>query len=183
MEGATWAQPISLGTHLRYLWYVVRHKWWVLRWGRKFGVPLWQLIVHDMSKFSRSEWGPYARYLYGEAPEGRDWPSWYAEARANHPGCASEPWWTARMLKGDFELAWQHHWQNNMHHWDYWAWGVAAPNMMPEVYVREMVADWFGAGYAMGARDIRAWYDVAKAKQRMHPETRVLVEQLLAPIC
>jgi len=50
-------------THLRYLTYVLRHKW--LYTGLFLGVPFWRLIVHDASKVSRQEWGPYVRRFYG----------------------------------------------------------------------------------------------------------------------
>ena len=40
--------------HLRYLSYVLRHKWYVLWAGLWLGVPLWRLLIHDWSKFSRT---------------------------------------------------------------------------------------------------------------------------------
>jgi prevent-host-death family protein len=39
--------------HLRYLWYVVRHKWFVLLAAFEFRVPFWRAICHDLSKFLR----------------------------------------------------------------------------------------------------------------------------------
>jgi hypothetical protein len=51
---------------------------------------------------------------------------------------------------------------------------------MPEKYVREMVADWFGAGKAItgkwGAKD---WYQTKKDGIKLHPKTKALVEELL----
>ena len=44
--------------HLRYLGYVLRHKWFVLVAGLKVGAPLWRLLIHDWSKFTAAEWGP-----------------------------------------------------------------------------------------------------------------------------
>jgi hypothetical protein len=38
--------------HVRYLSYVVRHKWFVLLAGIKTGAPLWRLLIHDWSKFA-----------------------------------------------------------------------------------------------------------------------------------
>lgn len=179
MEGPSWAFGLRLRTHARYLRYVLLHKWWVLRWGLRLKVPLGQLLVHDMSKFSRAEWGPYARWFYTRAPDGREWYVVYKEAMSGHPGCVSEPHWTARHLKADFDEAWKHHWEENLHHAECWANGLNSPIKMPEVHAREMVADWCGAGYAKGKRDIRAWYEKARDGMRLHPDTRVLVESLL----
>ena len=48
----------GLKPHLRYLGYVVRHKWFVFRAGLRTGAPLWRLVIHDWSKFTPAEWGP-----------------------------------------------------------------------------------------------------------------------------
>lgn len=52
---------------------------------------------------------------------------------------------------------------------------------MPETYVREMIADWIGAGWAItGKIDVREWYSKNKGQIILHPSTRQFVEQLLA---
>jgi hypothetical protein len=50
---------------------------------------------------------------------------------------------------------------------------------MAETDVREMVADWMGAGRALGKPDTRAWYEANKDKMILHPATRRRVEMLL----
>jgi hypothetical protein len=51
---------------------------------------------------------------------------------------------------------------------------------MPEACIREMVADWMGAGRAVtGAWCVWKWYDENKHNIVLHPETRVRVEQIL----
>lgn len=51
---------------------------------------------------------------------------------------------------------------------------------MPERYVREMVADWYGAGRAITGRwDAPGWYWENKEKMKLHPATRSFVEVLL----
>lgn len=51
---------------------------------------------------------------------------------------------------------------------------------MPERFVREMVADWAGAGRAYtGAWGVSAWYAQNREKIVLHPEARRRVEQLL----
>ena len=50
--------------YLKYLWYVIRHKWYVGIECFKKGL-YWQGLVHDSSKLFPSEFIPYARYFYG----------------------------------------------------------------------------------------------------------------------
>jgi hypothetical protein len=56
--------------HAKYLRYLLRHKWYVLRAGLKTGAPLWRLIVHDASKFRPREWRPYVRKFYTQPQPG-----------------------------------------------------------------------------------------------------------------
>lgn len=110
--------------HLQYLAYVVRHKWFVFRAGLRTGAPLWRLLVHDWSKFTPAEWGPYVRKFYG---------GW------------------ERL--DEFDQAWLHHQHHNPHHWQHWLLredsGLLKLLRMPDDLVREMVADWMGAGRAI----------------------------------
>jgi len=56
---------------------------------------------------------------------------------------------------------------------------IALP--MPEKYIREMVADWAGAGRAItGKWDVSDWYEKNKEKMTLHPDTRARVEELLS---
>lgn len=51
---------------------------------------------------------------------------------------------------------------------------------MPEVYVREMVADWIGAGMAIsGTSDPRIWYEKNKHSIILHSNSRKLIDELL----
>src|SRR6266496_5313545 len=108
--------------HLRYLRYVILHKWYVFRAGRKLGgIPFWRLIIHDYSKFSKAEWTPYVNKFFNKGFK------------------PSDP--------DEFSRAWNHHLHNNPHHWEFWI--NPATNKvldMPTYFVREMVADWLGAG-------------------------------------
>lgn len=119
--------------HWKYLKYVLRHKWYVLVEGRKLHVPIWQLILHDWSKFLPSEWFPYAR-------------TFYTQDGKNHyqPG-------------ESFLVAWNHHEKRHKHHWQYWVLvmdsGDMVPLPIPDRHRREMLADWRGAGRALGKSD------------------------------
>lgn len=146
--------------HLRYLWYVLRHKWFVLVAGWRIGVPLWQLITHDWSKFLPREWGPYAAYFYSGRPK--------METQAA------------------FDRAWNYHQKQQPHHWQHWVLVTdrddprIIPLAMPERYIREMVADWAGAGRAITGRwEVCEWYQKNRERIYLHPATRDRVETLL----
>jgi hypothetical protein len=50
---------------------------------------------------------------------------------------------------------------------------------MPDRYRREMLADWKGAGLAMGKPNTREWYLANRQKMILHPDTRAWVEKQL----
>lgn len=199
--------------HFQYLWYLLRHKWFVFIAGLNLNVPLWRLLVHDWTKFLPCEWLPYVDNFYGDKKD-----------------------------PDAYDRAWNHHQKHNPHHWQYWLltkdqpkrkWSVTAhqPEVgpyylatktngkwthvalfdvkhhldglsdeayelsedichtlnrspmaleMPEVFVREMVADWMGAGRAItGEWEAHKWYLKNKSNMHLHPNTRKLVEELL----
>lgn len=146
--------------YLNYLWYVIRHKWWVLVASFKVGSSIWLAIVHDLSKFRPSEFFPYARYLFDKR-----------KVKPPH-------------FMTDFEVAWNHHQKRNKHHWQYWVLERNSTNVktieMPKRFAKEMVADWMGAGRAItGKWDIKEWYEKQNEYMTLHPETRKYVESLI----
>jgi len=149
--------------HLKYAHYVARHKWFVLVAGRKTGAPLWRLLIHDVSKFLPCEWFPYVAYFYGRPPiTGEE----------------------SRRRAEDFDRAWLHHQHANPHHWQHWVLrqddGEVKVLPMPENFVREMVADWAGAGRAIAGKwEVAEWYWTNFERVRLHPATRAQVERLL----
>lgn len=146
--------------HLKYLNYLIRHKWFVFLAGIKFKAPLWRLIIHDWSKFLPSEWFPYAESFYGGYKE-----------RPQH-------------VKDAFDSAWNHHQKRNKHHFQYWVLiedsGAIKPLEIPEKYLREIASDWSGAGRAItGKWEVWSYYQKVKDKTLLHPKTRQLFEELL----
>jgi hypothetical protein len=148
---------------------VLRHKWHVFYAGIFLGVPLWRLLIHDWTKFSRAEWGPYVQRFYGARANPRDTGQGYMHEQGEDTL---------------FDEAWRHHWTRNPHHWNYWRTpeqedGTREALPMPETYVREMVADWYGAGMAQGKPDIEGWYCANVRKMQLHPETRKLTDRFI----
>lgn len=144
--------------HLKYLSYVLRHKWYVFIECAKVGL-VWRGLVHDLSKFRWGEWKPYVWSFNGPWPY-NERPQWLVDA---------------------YDTAWLKHQHRNPHHWQYWILVMDDEEdkilPMPYVYRREMIADWRGAGRAQGhGNDVLAWYAKNRGKIRMHEETRYLVE-------
>lgn len=230
--------------HLKYLNYIIRHKWFVFVAGLKTKAPLWRLLIHDWSKFRPSEWGPYVEYFYGSKPDPTEDELINLLRELTRDGC-----------EANFNVAWNHHQKRNPHHWQYWLliedsgsvnskrYGIQShgdgypcwiadfeqdskmvspscpdivslsaednkhvnehdgehpcaklqrlhdtlnsavfpkPIYMPKKFVREMVADWAGAGRAItGGWDVNKWYASNKHKIILHPATRQHVEKLL----
>lgn len=151
--------------HWSYFKYVMRHKWFVFRACSVTGAPLWRAIIHDWSKFLPCEWTPYVRSFYNPDGTKRDWKTLTPEDKVA------------------FNAAWNHHQKANKHHWQYWLLTNDSDDPkhkalpMPEKYVREMIADWMGAGRAITGRwEAREWYDKNKDKILLEPVTRECVE-------
>lgn len=155
-------------SHWLYLKLILRNKRYVFIAGRKVGgIPLWRLIIHDWTKFTPAEWSGYIyRFMRGDAGK---------FDKINDP---------------DFwHKAWNHHWHNNPHHWEYWLGGFQLAHEgladvkvleMPYNFAAEMVADWMGASKAYtGSWDIFDWYNKNKDKMILHQNTRALVELIM----
>lgn len=150
--------------HLAYLRYVLRHKYYVWRGCRMVGgISLWRAIVHDWDKFLPDEWRAYAETFYAPGGSKR-----YQESAA-------------------FAAAWNRHQKRNRHHWQWWllTWdrGETEPLPMPEIDIREMLADWIGAGWAItGQPDPRSWYEKNREKIILHTASRKMLEALMETI-
>ena len=147
-----------------FLKYLLCHKWFVFLECWQMGVP-WRGMTHDVSKFWPEEFISYANYYYENH---------ICSPPADDPiDCHS-----SRYL-----LTWLKHHKRNRHHWQWWIlYGddnqpTALP--MDDKYIKEMVADWRGAGRAQGQSDTMTWYQRNKNKMILHASTRQKVEQLL----
>lgn len=154
--------------YLKYLKYLVRHKWFVMI--ECFKVKLyWQGIVHDLSKFLPNEFIPYMNYFYGENRDikiGRNKTGYYKPTDTGDK---------------EFDFAWLLHQKRNRHHWQWWILpedeGGIKVLEMPEKYLKEMICDWKGAGKAQNNKtSCWIWYLENKNKMKIHPKTRKQLE-------
>lgn len=116
-------------------------------------------MIHDWSKLTPAEWGPYVQSFYG--------------------GQGRTP-----AVRAAFDVAWLHHQHRNAHHWQHWLLreddGSTVALEMPYKLVREMVADWMGAGRAItGKWEVASWYAANAPKIVLHDMTRLEVEAIL----
>lgn len=155
--------------HLAYARGLLDHKRHVLTGCRRMGVGLWRGLLHDWTKFTPREWGPYVRQFRNPDGTKRD---------ARNADGSSDP--AAQSL--DFQHAWISH-QRNPHHWQSWIsiGDNGALTAMPEVRVREMISDWIGAGLSYASEpNPWKWYSGNVGKMVLHPQTRTLLARLMA---
>ena len=143
---------------------ICKHKAVVYRECKACGI-MWQGIVHDLSKYSPSEFLPSALYFQGNRSP--------IEKEKEEIG---------------YSKAWLHHKGHNPHHWEYWTDfgnnGEIIVIKIPSEYVIEMVCDWIGAGKVYSKK---AWsqseplnyYKKVRAGRHFHHETEELLVKLL----
>ena len=191
----------------KYLWYVIRHKWFVFVECCKDGIA-WQGLVHDLSKLRLSEFMPYATHFYGkvskncynckhlignqcdftysgigigdQAPECKDYESTGLQLGRDKTGYY-KPTDTG---DHDFDFAWLLHQKRNRHHWQWWILPEDSGGLkvleMPVKYRKEMICDWRGAGRAQRNKTTtKEWYEVNKHKMQLGSITREWIEQML----
>ena len=157
----------------QYLWYVVRHKWFVMIECFKLGV-YWQGMTHDISKLLLSEFLPYMEHFYGSKigiGRGRDETGYYKPTDTGDRA---------------FDFAWLLHQKRNKHHWQWWVLpedeGGLKVLEMPLKYRQEMLCDWRGAGKAQGRPDTLAWYRKNGSRMALGDKTREWIEKTLGVI-
>lgn len=147
--------PNILG-YLKFIRQVLVHKYYVLVYGLRLNVSFWQLLVHDLSKFSSHEMPFYVNKFFG--PD-------------NDPM--------------GFSYAWRHHWNTNYHHPEFWNGGEMREEYVREMVAdwlaartayepeRERDSRWPQTLASW------PWFQMNFAKLKLHENTRALVLELL----
>ena len=115
----------------KHLSVVMKHKWYVFKLCCRVGIP-WRGIIHDMSKFSPTEFWESVKYCQG--------------TRSPIP--------IAREKNG-YSKAWLHHKGVNKHHLEYWIDPRAKDYalVIPYKYVAEMACDKMAASIVYGGKN------------------------------
>lgn len=149
----------------KHLKTISKHRWLVCRNCFRVGL-YWRGLVHDLSKYSPTEFWAGARFYQG-----------------NRSPNAAE-----RETVG-YSKAWMHHKGRNRHHYEYWTdlnleTKTYQPVPMPTVYLVEMVMDriaacktYLGKNYTDGAA--LEYLLHAHETPLLHPQTRQKLEYLL----
>lgn len=161
--------------YLKYLSYVIRHKWFVFCECCSAGL-FWRGIIHDWSKLLPSEFFPYAKYFYGNYKSIQEF---NGDVRNKYlsSGCYKE------RIDEKFDFAWLLHQKRNRHHWQWWLLredngGVKILDMQPK-YRCEMFCDWLGAGRAQRAGPVWEWYDANMEKMQLSEDTRIEIDYMV----
>jgi len=157
-----------MNKHLKYLSYVLRHKYYVGKALLKLGGwRMWyRVLKHDWTKFMPSEWFPYVEYF-------------------NNP---SDDHSERAIQRLNFDYAWLHHLRLNSHHRQYYMAqednGSITVLDMPYLDIVEMVADWKGAGLAQhNSHSVEEWYyEHTAVGEQLAPYTRQIVEELIKEV-
>ena len=110
-----------------HLYKIIKHKYWVMYYCCKAGIPI-QGLIHDLSKFHPVEFFESVKYYQG----------------------TFSPIDACKKDKG-YSNAWMHHKGKNKHHYEYWQDNFdngGEPLCMPYKYTVEMLCDYLGAGRA-----------------------------------
>ena len=144
---------------------VCRHRHCVIKHCFKAGI-LWRGLLHDLSKFSPSEFLLGVHYYLG----------------------TRSPNEAEREEKG-YSTAWMHHKGRNKHHFEYWTdyrpeTKRIEPVKMPLIYVVEMFCDRVAASKIYQGKNYTDSHPIeyflrGKPNRVIHPETSVFLEKLL----
>jgi len=148
-------------SHLRT---VARHRFWVRHYCFVAGL-YWQGVVHDLSKYSPTEFIESVRFYQGD--------------RSPIDACKES--------KG-YSMAWLHHRGHNRHHWEYWVDNFQdgmTPIRMPYKYATEMFCDYLAAGRAYGGKEFTiekelGWWKRKRETAVIHPQTKRYIDKLFA---
>ena len=144
---------------------ITRHKWVVFKLCCKVGQP-WRGLVHDLSKYSPTEFWEGVKYFNGK----------------------HSPITDAKKDKG-YSQAWLHHKGRNKHHTDYWV-DLSAPDKTPIIpyqYVVEMLCDKLAAGMVYKGKDWTKEYELdywlnERDKTLVNDQVEALITEFLTQV-
>ena len=157
---------MNLKNAIKHFILITHHKWVVFKLCCKIGEP-WRGFVHDLSKYSPTEFGESIKYYVG-----------------NH-----SPITEAKKDKG-YSDAWLHHKGRNKHHTQYWV-DYDAPEIAPIIpykYAAEMICDKLAAGIIYKGKEwtkeyeLSDWIEREKDKLDIHPKIKDFVTVVLTQV-
>lgn len=140
---------------------ILTHKFWVAYYCFQVGL-YWQGIIHDLSKFSWTEFSRAVKY----------WDD-------NISSLANE-----RRILG-YSETFLHHRGRNPHHYEYWIHSLdegGIPARMPLKYAKELICDYLAAAKTYGGdpRDEDLWWIKYRDHIKMHQDTKDFISGVFA---
>lgn len=141
---------------------ITRHRWVVFKLCVKVGEP-WRGFVHDLSKYSPTEFWEGVKYFNGK----------------------HSPITDCKRKEG-YSKAWLHHRGRNRHHVEYWV-DLNAPDKTPIIpykYVAEMICDKLAAGIIYEGKswtkefELQYWLN-EKGKEPVNEQVDKVITELL----
>ena len=172
-----------MGKYLDYTKYVLEHKKNVFKTCWKRGLYI-HAFTHDLSKFSPSEFFPYAEWFYGE----------YGTKFKVTDDTPIEDIVKHKDTEEKFNRAWEHHYEHNKHHWEHWCYDwdeyydgafvelehckLEEPEKMPSKYIKQMICDWEAMSIKFGGT-AQQFYINNYFKIKLNRFSRWLLESFL----
>lgn len=156
---------LTLKKMLLHFHMINKHRFYVFRLACKAGIP-WRGLVHDLSKYSPTEFFESAKYYTGyHSPI------------------------TASREKNGYSKAYLHHKGHNKHHYEYWYdLDMEKPALIiPLPYFKEMVCDNLAAGMSYQGKNWTkeyqlAYWEKARRKSLMHPTMVALLTRVYTDV-
>lgn len=152
----------NIGKHFRL---ITKHKWNVFKLCIKAGQP-WRGLVHDLSKYSPTEFWEGVKYFNGTHSPITD--------------CKQE---------NGYSKAWLHHKGRNPHHAEYWVddYGPIQLPMIPYPYVVEMICDKLAAGMVYNGKKFTtqtelAYWEKERKIIRINSKVEAMITEVLTQI-
>lgn len=144
---------------------ITKHKWVVFKLCCKVGQP-WRGLVHDLSKYSPTEFWEGVKYFNGK----------------------HSPITDCKKAEG-YSKAWLHHKGRNKHHTDYWV-DLSAQDKTPIIpypYVAEMLCDKIAAGMIYMGKEWTKEYELQywlneRDKTLVNDQIEALITEVLTQI-
>ena len=150
---------------IKHFKLITHHKWVVFKLCCKVGQP-WRGLVHDLSKYSPTEFGESMKYYTG-----------------NH-----SPIIEAKRVQG-YSEAWLHHRGRNKHHLQYWV-DHNAPEptpIIPYKYSAEIICDMLAAGIVYEGKKWTKEFELSywqkeKQKQEVNPKIENFITAVMTEV-
>jgi len=159
--------------YFNYLKYILEHK-------KNVFIECWKerlyfhAFTHDISKLLPCEFMPYAEWFYGY--HGVKLEKDYNQEQLNNG--MSNLSRNYLECKNNFNKAWEHHFKNNPHHWNYWIDNNGIALDIPIKHIDQMICDWKGMSRKFGDTP-QSFYKNNRHKMNLSIKTRCNVEFIL----